>query len=599
MADNSRAGGAGSSNDIVEELCKAAENEHWSVVQKLLNEHTDIDVCTVKHVIALAASHNAWRLVVELFKIRLDHCPYQVIYNWILESLSTEHRSQFFAAVYKYYDVTIASNVFQCAIRARSVHSKVAREIVHLVNKSPVLPSSECTFDKLYQFFKTVQEFLCQELARDQLVVFISVLKEDGRVPCMYLAFFLAAVVGDWEFVTKCIDENSPQFDAGAKYVLYLAWESNALECVARIMQNTAGNIRWLNVFPRPREQRQAEITANSLDKQKMASFFGVCQEMKLYDAAMTICLLLKNVKGLVSVWRHMKAKKHPTGRWGRTLNDLTFMVCQLSWCVGLQMIAYIDEDEQYMFWTAVWDCMIKSGISSETMRAFLSQLVNHPLNKECLWECLFDTVQCNDAALLRRVFAIQNFSPAEFSSENKNLLYYIVRVIQEQIEALESCGMVFPRRRDGYPSDVRDLQDMLRVCIEAGVATHQVKNFTSARRASSFLVTFTVRGRLFEEAHLLYKAGAATNAEMYQLLTNLQLQLHLKNKGEDKLIDFIHDAATNPRSLQDLCRLSVSHQIGSCADRKQRALSLELPMFLINQVLLYDILYPEDCSSP
>ncbi|KAK7478230.1 hypothetical protein BaRGS_00030488 [Batillaria attramentaria] len=130
------------------------------------------------------------------------------------------------------------------------------------------------------------------------------------------------------------------------------------------------------------------------------------------------------------------------------------------------------------------------------------------------------------------------------------------------------------------------DLTIMLRKCIEAGLST-QPYSYTNGPFVETPL-SVAVRTRNLDLVKLLYRLGAVSNKELHEASHNEMFVMFLdKNK---ELREYVDLKASNPRGLQDLCCLSVSRYIGCRADRKHRALSLDLPMHLVEQVLFYDV---------
>ncbi|KAK7479227.1 hypothetical protein BaRGS_00029571 [Batillaria attramentaria] len=139
----------------------------------------------------------------------------------------------------------------------------------------------------------------------------------------------------------------------------------------------------------------------------------------------------------------------------------------------------------------------------------------------------------------------------------------------------------------------------MLSVCLESGLSTHQSLPpsvpWVDVKRPLSGAVNLG----LVDLVQLLYKVRATSNAELYALSIDTLLRTRVEQQSMSELQDFLEEAASTPRTLQDLCRLKVSHLIGCRADRKHRALALNLPMSLTRQVLFQDILHPDGVTYP
>nr|KAG5703054.1 hypothetical protein BaRGS_016215 [Batillaria attramentaria] len=95
---------------------------------------------------------------------------------------------------------------------------------------------------------------------------------------------------------------------------------------------------------------------------------------------------------------------------------------------------------------------------------------------------------------------------------------------------------------------------------------------------------------------NLLYQTGATCSAEMRRLMTRPQIGVYdIVGDADSEVLAGVHryleDVVSRPRRLLDLCRLELSRIIGCRADRKERALSLGLPLELTRVVLFYDVL--------
>ena len=86
----------------------------------------------------------------------------------------------------------------------------------------------------------------------------------------------------------------------------------------------------------------------------------------------------------------------------------------------------------------------------------------------------------------------------------------------------------------------------------------------------------------------LLYETGAVSNKELF-LLASASNERGISVRPHTKIADFVSTAASNPRSLQNLCGLKISRLLGTGADRRTRAEKLGLPSLLMDAVLFKD----------
>ncbi|PVD33491.1 hypothetical protein C0Q70_04747 [Pomacea canaliculata] len=64
------------------------------------------------------------------------------------------------------------------------------------------------------------------------------------------------------------------------------------------------------------------------------------------------------------------------------------------------------------------------------------------------------------------------------------------------------------------------------------------------------------------------------------------------------EMLDFLKQAATQPRSLKSLCRLTVSHALGCGTRREEKVTCLPVPQRLQQYILFRDIL-SEELQTP
>ena len=84
------------------------------------------------------------------------------------------------------------------------------------------------------------------------------------------------------------------------------------------------------------------------------------------------------------------------------------------------------------------------------------------------------------------------------------------------------------------------------------------------------------VTSRRLPVIKLLHKAGACSNKDLFCLKDNRWLKGELVREDRHDIVQYLHEAATTPRSLQDLSRLRVSHLLGCGPGRPKRVMSLD-----------------------
>ena len=147
--------------------------------------------------------------------------------------------------------------------------------------------------------------------------------------------------------------------------------------------------------------------------------------------------------------------------------------------------------------------------------------------------------------------------------------------------------------------------EEMVRLCIRSGISTREFcyKSCSGDCLHVNRLGTYrslkqAVRNGQLPLVKLLYQSGASSNKEVYHLKTNGVLRTRLERQGRGDIVEYLEQAASSPRSLQDLCRLRVSHLIGCRPERAQRIESLPLPPLMRDLVNFSDILIDLYCLS-
>ncbi|XP_025087290.1 ankyrin-3-like [Pomacea canaliculata] len=136
---------------------------------------------------------------------------------------------------------------------------------------------------------------------------------------------------------------------------------------------------------------------------------------------------------------------------------------------------------------------------------------------------------------------------------------------------------------------------------IKIGVSTHQpaITDNTKTHSLSGSVQASTrsPTQRAFEKKYvrafeILVESGASSNRELFDLNTRYQVELSTRDKtsAETQMLDILNHAASQPRSLKSLCRLTVSHALGCCSRRTAKVKSLPLPSALQDYIQFCDV---------
>ncbi|XP_025085724.1 uncharacterized protein LOC112559059 [Pomacea canaliculata] len=147
---------------------------------------------------------------------------------------------------------------------------------------------------------------------------------------------------------------------------------------------------------------------------------------------------------------------------------------------------------------------------------------------------------------------------------------------------------------------DNYSMMTALMKLLPAGVTTHQPR-FTEAMLQSQKVSTAQtasptekmIRDKNIFALKLLIESGASSNAELFRLNTEYQVKLAGQADTDAKvreLLEVLNMAASQPRSLQSLCRLTVSHCLGCGPGRHDRLNHLPIPPVIIEFLSFDDL---------
>ncbi|KAK7469878.1 hypothetical protein BaRGS_00036098 [Batillaria attramentaria] len=130
------------------------------------------------------------------------------------------------------------------------------------------------------------------------------------------------------------------------------------------------------------------------------------------------------------------------------------------------------------------------------------------------------------------------------------------------------------------------DREGMLRLCVRSGISTHQrsleTGHYSPMKRALQ-------NGQL-PLVRLLHESGSSSNRELYILKNDVSIRTQLLQQRRQDIVQYLDRAASNPASLQHLCRLAVSHLVDCRPGRRDRVTSLPLTWCAKEMVLFEDL---------
>ncbi|PVD33401.1 hypothetical protein C0Q70_04657 [Pomacea canaliculata] len=138
-----------------------------------------------------------------------------------------------------------------------------------------------------------------------------------------------------------------------------------------------------------------------------------------------------------------------------------------------------------------------------------------------------------------------------------------------------------------------------LVLIIQLGVSTYQptltetAKNLDYVMGLEASPTQEALKKKNVKVLEMLVESGASSNRELFELSTQYQVQLSSEDMtgDETQMLDILKRAASQPRSLKSLCRLTVSHTLGCGVRRIDRVKSLPLQDTLQDYMLFSDLL--------
>ena len=131
--------------------------------------------------------------------------------------------------------------------------------------------------------------------------------------------------------------------------------------------------------------------------------------------------------------------------------------------------------------------------------------------------------------------------------------------------------------------------EEMVLLCIEAGVSTHRQQEHDLFWSPMNRALTFAP-GPQFSVVRALFESGACSHGELRHIMNDPFIKSRLKIRNQTKILQFMEEAVRRPHSLQNLCRLSVSHLIGCWPGRKNRISSLPVPQCIKDFIMFNDL---------
>ncbi|PVD33484.1 hypothetical protein C0Q70_04740 [Pomacea canaliculata] len=149
---------------------------------------------------------------------------------------------------------------------------------------------------------------------------------------------------------------------------------------------------------------------------------------------------------------------------------------------------------------------------------------------------------------------------------------------------------------------------NLLKFLVQTGITTYQPALTEAARTrmavSASVYSTPSPTQAAFkvedvQALKLLVESGASNNRELFELSLKYEKKIVTnKTRVKTEMMDILKHAASQPRSLKSLCRLTVSHALGCGTRREEKVTCLPVPQRLQQYILFHDIL-SEELQTP
>ena len=419
--------------------------------------------------------------------------------------------------------------------------------------------------------YSLVYRSIVKDCAKDKLAQVYGAVVEDKRHSCQYLATLLAAHLNKWKQVASVVKTGRVVLLKGSDDIFFHAMQRRQWGCAAHILQNVmlVKDIIETDVLL----DIQFQIEVGLMHRKRfnilmLTQFVRLCMREKLYAAG-----------ALLSTWvRRWRLVKVLMGHLQQgTADNANILVLEEVMKNGKFRLIYdwLQRPTQQNLWpmyvdSVLWDASV--NCRSHDARTLVEQLMD----------------KCEDASLLGQVYYhIMLYCQSDLHQKflAKDLLHRSEDLEFALYCAVDVLGATWTQ---GEPCQTHPRYQMLLKCLEAGCS-----NLLCGSEIIPNPMDIAVRLGLLPLIRLFYQTGATSNAA----LRSMHLSLENDSENEPKrnaaeVKSFFRQVAETPRSLNNLCCVSLSRLIGCRADRKQRALGLGLPVSLTRKVLFVDDLY-------
>ncbi|KAK7489919.1 hypothetical protein BaRGS_00018784, partial [Batillaria attramentaria] len=432
-----------------------------------------------------------------------------------------------------------------------------------------------------YLVFQDLFQFLQQPDFRvrwdfDKLLQLLVALEGEGS-SC--LAVVIAAACGVLDDFIKKLKKQPKGLTGGLMTAFWQSMHAAAWNIAARILQEDLGrkSFKWrarlycgcvCETFPSSCLKRKGDAMPTVLD-----AFLRVCRDNGWYGAGALVAHWRDHAEGA-----RMLVREENEGRvsvvMSMVIGDLQSGGA-VHWHVALDLVRGLGRQEEIgKLLNLAFDVNQKHNHCQHVVMRSLASLCQNGklLLRVCRFAADHGLVNMFNKLLPKYLLHFQSTKSYDYVSDSESLLGSVAISLANCCWGSDSQTTALLQRRER-------VYRILCKCVEAGLSTAPSHKLWVSNVKETALYKAVVYGAL-NLVRVLYMT--VSNAELRRLRRERMIRVHLNQPNFRDIRQYLDVICSTPRSLEDLCRLTVSRHLGCGVDRKCRGLSLGLPMRLV-----------------
>ncbi|XP_070189249.1 uncharacterized protein [Littorina saxatilis] len=453
---------------------------------------------------------------------------------------------------------------------ADSLHNALFTEVVCVLGDPETHPSSVWT-DTNSLVYDRVYKSIVNSFNEDKLDSAFYAVGVDERYACQYLKTLLAARLRKWRQVTMAVSRGRVVLLKGADEVFVRAMQCRAWSCAAHVLnavmlEKDVNETEFLLDIQYKAEVRlMGKLRYSAI----LIPFVQQCRRLKLYAAGALFAAWDRKWKVVENLLDHLQQ--------GSGDNANLVLLEELLKNRKFRLVYnWLQRPTQHKLWPKYVDSILWETIvncKNPEAHALAEQLMDRCEDGSLISQVLYHIILYCQRDLLHKFLAKDLLRRTED-------LDFALHCAVDMFGSTVALGDAFP--------ELPRYQVVLK-CLEAGCSAR-------LSQSAKLPLDVAVRHGLVPVIQLFYQTGAYGNSVFHRIhaeLTNGSGDNSPKRNAAE-VEECLQQLVDTPRSLLSACCVTVSRLMGSCADRKERALGLGLPILITRKVLFLDILYPD-----